>query len=353
MIPIGALEIARTMRRPTVFGPVVLPDGPNCFSVLFQIPDEHVGWSLDTYVSLDYGLTWHHGGGCGRMGRTAHGYRGLRSSGLSFGCLPLGTGRLFRVVVTCLEPRAMVGTLSVGHHPFPLFIGPEHHSVAFDGVGGVVGGNGQTTLTTASFTIAGTERAGVLGLAMGNNTSTSFTGSIGGVSGSLVSGTDSGTAGTTRTMIFGVIAPATGTQTGTMSWTTAEDSSLDCLTATGVDQATPFNNGAFNNTDGSNSASVSVSSTTGDMTFAVCAAANGAASISVDSQTSRWTGGTGSTKCAGSTGDGAASNSHTFTASSGNATCTSGCNFKAAGGAPAEQPPYRIQDRLAPLLAYG
>lgn len=331
MIELASVQVAR--RHTTELGPFLIPDDVGCASLLFPHPDEHIGYTIDTWVAADYGTSAEvYAGGCGRMGRTAEGYQGLRACGLSFITLPPGRNRVLRVVVTSLNPWPMIGALAVGPYRMPVFLGAEHHSVAFDGVGGVTGGNGVTTLTTGTFTIAGSERAGILGLTQEALTSTSFTGSIGGVSGSLVSGTDSVAVGSLRTLIFGVTAPATGTQSGTMSWTTAQNSGLGCLTATGVDQTTPFANGTFNNTEGSNSASVSVSSATNDMTVAVCGAGNGVASISVDTQTSRWTGGGGATRCAASTADGAASNTHNFTASSGNITCTSGCNFKAAGG---------------------
>lgn len=326
---LATLEVTR--RHTQELGPFLIPDDVGCASLLFPHPDEHIGYSIDTWVAPDYGTSPEvYAGGCGRMGRTAKGYRGLRSSGLSFVALPPGRNRVLRVVVTSLNAWPMQGLLAVGPYTLPVFVGTEHHSVAFDAAGGVSGGNNQTSLTTGAATIAGTERVAVLGLGHGNNTSTSFTGSVGGVGGSLIAGTDAGTTGTTRTLMFGVTAPPTGSQTGTMSWTTADDSNLGYISATGVDQTTPFTNGTFNNTDGSNNGTVTVSSATGDMTVAIGCAANGPGTITTATQTERWNGDTGSTRGAGSTAPGAATNVHNFTAGAGNATCTSGCNIKQA-----------------------
>ena len=101
-----------------------------------------------------------------------------------------------------------------------------------------------TSCTTASFTIASTaDRAALLVLNLGGNTATSITSSCAGTSGSAVSGTDSGSARTPRILAHQVIAPATGSQTATMSWTTAQDAVLAAIVFNGVDQTNPFVNG--------------------------------------------------------------------------------------------------------------
>ena len=112
---------------------------------------------------------------------------------------------------------------------------------------------GVTSCTTASFTIAAADdRAALLVLAMGGNGSTSFSSSCAGTAGSAVSGADSGSARTPRILAHQVLAPATGSQTATMSWTTAQDAVLMALVCNGVDPSAPFVNGAT--TDGATGA---------------------------------------------------------------------------------------------------
>lgn len=118
-------------------------------------------------------------------------------------------------------------------------------AVAFDVAGLDAASNfGVTSCTTASFTIAATaDRAALLVLGMAGNSSTGFTSSCAGTSGSAVSGTDSASAVADRILAHQVIAPASGSQTATMSWTTAQDALLQVMVFNGVDQTNPFTNG--------------------------------------------------------------------------------------------------------------
>lgn len=122
-------------------------------------------------------------------------------------------------------------------------------AVAYDTSGVDAPNNfGVTSCTTASFTIAATaDRAACMFLGMAGNGSTNFSGSVAGTSGSAISGTDTTTARTPRCLMWGVTAPASGSQTGTMSWTTAQDAVLGVTVFNGVDQTTPFNNGTTAN----------------------------------------------------------------------------------------------------------
>jgi hypothetical protein len=114
------------------------------------------------------------------------------------------------------------------------------------GVSGVV--FGATSVTTASFTVTSSSDRGVaLALYHHSNTSTNFSASSNSIAGSLVSGTDTGTARSARSMIFGVPAASAGAQTATVSWTTGSDAYLAALSYSDVDQTTPFNNGASGN----------------------------------------------------------------------------------------------------------
>ncbi|MEY2875609.1 MAG: hypothetical protein RLZZ373_2980, partial [Pseudomonadota bacterium] len=128
---------------------------------------------------------------------------------------------------------------------------------------------GVTTLTTtpASTFAATANRAVFLALCMGGNGSTNFASTAGGVSGSAISGTDSGTAQTERVLAHGVTAPASGSQTGNMTWTTAQDAVLMIAVFNGVDQSTPFVNGATAN-GASGTPTISLSASSGNLSVA-------------------------------------------------------------------------------------
>ena len=148
-------------------------------------------------------------------------------------------------------------------------------AVAYDtfGTGTVV--FGATSITSGSFTVASTADRGIaIALYHNANNCTGITASSNSVSGSLVSGTDTGTAQARRTMIFGVPAANSGAQTATASWTTATDAYLIAAAYNGVDQTTPFNGGNSGNgatgapsitptTGGANDASFGAYSCTG------------------------------------------------------------------------------------------
>src|SRR3989442_5001360 len=99
-----------------------------------------------------------------------------------------------------------------------------------------------TSLTTGAFTVgSGENRAACLALAM-YTAITGVSGSLGGVGASLVAST-SVFNNFTGSQLWAVIAPPSGSQTATMSWTTASSASLSVTTVTGADQTTPMNNG--------------------------------------------------------------------------------------------------------------
>lgn len=126
-----------------------------------------------------------------------------------------------------------------------------------------------TSITSGSWTVTSSANRGILiGLYHNGNNSTNFTVSSGGVSASAISGTDTGTAQSRRSQMFAVPAAASGSQTSTASWTTAQDAYLGALSYYDVDQTTPFTNGTSANgttgaprvtpTGGSNAADRSV-----------------------------------------------------------------------------------------------
>jgi len=103
-----------------------------------------------------------------------------------------------------------------------------------------------TTITSASMTIAATaNRAALVSVYHSGNSATGISVTVGGVSGSLVSGTDTGTAQTPRTFQFIVINPPSGSQTATCSWTGNQDAYLICAVYNDCDQTTPAINGTF------------------------------------------------------------------------------------------------------------
>jgi len=208
-------------------------------------------------------------------------------------------------------------------------------SVAYDNTA-FISSSSASTLTTPSFTIAGTNRAAFLGLSVGSG-ATSITGACGGVSGAAISGADSGAAQSIRSVGFGVTAPASGSQTGTMSWTLAAGFCvLGVVTAQGVDQTTPLNGGATSN-GASGNPSRSIASAAGDLTVETTGVATG--TLSSPTQTQRWND-TVSNVGAGSTGPGTANPTHGWT-STGGEWSMAGANFVAAAEPGANAPTER------------
>lgn len=185
-----------------------------------------------------------------------------------------------------------------------------------------------TTLTTPAGTISSSaNRAGLLGLSFQSNTPSSITGNIGGAGfpATLITGTDSGTTTSGRTLQFGVTAPPSGSQTATMSWTTAVGCTLAFVTATGVDQTTPFNNGTF--ATGSGNPSLAITSTNGALTVDTTCAIGG--TLSSPNQTEKWND-SASNFGAGSIGPGTGTTTHTWVLSGSSNWPQSGCNFNQA-----------------------
>lgn len=211
-------------------------------------------------------------------------------------------------------------------------------AVTFDAVV-EIRGEGVTTLTTAAFTVgSGSNRAGAVGLSFSANNPTAITTDIGGVSGILVPGSDSLDRGSNnRTMIFALVAPPSGSQTATASWTTAMDCILGAVTVSGNDQVTPMNGGVAQGVS-SNSANpaLTVPSVSGDLTLGVLSEN---ATPSAPTQTERWSDAF-NIFGRGSTGAGAGSDTHKWTAAS-SLWAISGANFRAPdsilpGGGPAD-----------------
>jgi hypothetical protein len=171
-------------------------------------------------------------------------------------------------------------------------------------------------------------RAAMIMVTMSANNATNITASLGGVAATLVPGTDSGTAFSMRTMILQVINPPSGSQTATVSWTTAMDADVAVITASGVDQTTPVTNGTFLATAAAPglTSSLTITSNPGDLTASV-AATNGTWATPFTNQLKKW--GIDSSEMGGDIGRGAGTTTHTWTDTwTGTGRTISGANFK-------------------------
>lgn len=259
---------------------------------------------------------------------------------------PTNPNRMVRgtVVTTAAITTAVLMTLDDAAVPLTLPAIQPHQSVSTaDITVGQAQASAAVTITTPSFTVtSNANRGGLLGLSLSSNGVTAITGSIGGVSGSAISGTDSGSTVTVRSLQFQVIAPPAGAQTGTVSWTTSADVILGALTTSGVDQTTPCNNGTFA-TGAASPSSVAITSTNGDLTIDTEVDDGGFFPAS-PTQTNQWSRRISSIMSgAGSTGPGTGTTTHQWTITPTTAWAVSGSNFVAAiGGGAADPYPDRV-----------
>ena len=150
------------------------------------------------------------------------------------------------------------------------------------------------------------------GRACSPNNATNITASLGGVSGTLIPGTDSGTTAEIRTMIFQVINPPSGSQTATVSWTPSMHADVGVITVSGADQTTPVTNGAFaaTNSAAAPTTSVTIVSNPGDLTASVGLTAN-TWLTPFTNQTLKW--GIDAQVAGGDIGPGTGTTTHTWT----------------------------------------
>lgn len=212
-----------------------------------------------------------------------------------------------------------------------------------------LGGTNLTTITTGTFTIAGANRAAMVHLEFDISGVSAITSSVGGATCAAIASTDSTTTSTVgRTMCRGGAAPATGSQTATASWTTsAPNVTIAAITATGVDQTTPFAGGQTTFVVDVATITLTMVAAAGDLTSTLEMDLLGTSPTS--NQTRKWT---ETFMGAGDIGPGTANPAHTWTpASTPTSTAVmSGAVFKqvaAAGG----QVPYQPQYGRAPVLA--
>jgi hypothetical protein len=191
---------------------------------------------------------------------------------------------------------------------------------------------GVATVTTPAFIVGGgVNRAAMIMVTMSANNATSITASLGGVSGTVIAGTDSGTTASIRTLIFQVINPPSGSQTATVSWSGGLlNVDVGVITVRGADQTTPCTNGTFaaNNASPAATTSVTITSSAGDLTASV-GATDDAWVTPFTNQTLKW--GIDSTVTGGDIGPGTGTTTHTWTDQYYFQThAVSGANFKAS-----------------------
>jgi hypothetical protein len=166
-------------------------------------------------------------------------------------------------------------------------------------------------------------------VAMSANTATNITANLGGVTATLVPGTDSGTTAAIRTMIFRVINPPSGAQTAQVSWTGSMNADVGVITVSGADQTTPVINGTFaaSNNNLTATQSVAITSNAGDLTASIGFTADSWKSPYTN-QTLKW--GVDSAEVGGDIGPGTGTTTHTWTDTYAfQALSVSGANFKA------------------------
>jgi len=217
-------------------------------------------------------------------------------------------------------------------------------AVAFDAQGHVDDAVPVATLSSSTIITvgSGSNRALIVGLCFGNATGlpTGITvvWDFGGSNQSMTAITNAAIANTDlgSVAMFGLIAPVSGQKTLKATWTGSRHIAMGAISFTGVDQtggATSFPNGnhAVNNS-GSTTASVTITSATGNMTAAYFCNGGGT-NFSSTSATQDWLD-TACTAAANHTA-GSASNVMTATVSASDTWVAVGCDILAAGSGPA------------------
>lgn len=186
-----------------------------------------------------------------------------------------------------------------------------------------------TTSVSFSITLGGTSstRAVLVGIAHHSTGATGITVTVGGQSASLISGTDTGSTYTRRTMLYGIATTLTGAQTVAISWTSAQDGCASAISAVNVNQTTPFDSGTmYGYTGSASSISRTVTSVYGDLTSTMVLMLPYTLTPTTN-QNQKWTQtASGQQIALGDIGGGLGTTTHTWTASS-TASAMSGTNF--------------------------
>jgi uncharacterized membrane protein len=189
---------------------------------------------------------------------------------------------------------------------------------------------GGNSITTPPIIISGgANRAAMIMVSMVANNATGITATLGGVTGTLIPGTDTGNATSGRTMIFCVTNPPPGSQSATVSWTTSMGADVGVIAVTGANQSTSCTNGTFaaTNSSPSRTTSVTITSSPGDLT-ATLAFTQNVWVTPFTNQTLKF--GPDSSAVGGDIGPGTGTTTHSWTDQfSGEWHAVSGANFKA------------------------
>jgi hypothetical protein len=210
-----------------------------------------------------------------------------------------------------------------------------------------------TSIPSCSFTLPGGTTNGAVAVSL-TFVTTSITGvtvTVGGVSASLVASTDTGSsppAGTRyRNMIYcAATGSATGAQTVSVSWTGSSNASAGMVGASGVDQATPCNNGTTSSTT-SATISTSITSSSGDLTFdwvSDGSGSNGYPNTPTQTQRLQFQDGSFNAALGESTGPGTGTATHQWTVNTSSGALQSGANFKSAATFTTEQTHFRFRN---------
>jgi hypothetical protein len=216
-------------------------------------------------------------------------------------------------------------------------------AVAFDAVAHNSTSVNGTSIPNFTLTIGGgvTNGAVVVGVSFESTVPTGVGVTIGGTSANLVSNTTATNGTVTQTLIYCLATgSSTGAKTITVTWTGTSGAGAGAISFSGADQTTPCNNGnnAIPTTGGTPTAeSISITSTSGDLTFDWNNNNGGNTQPTAPNQTSRFsfTHADFNNASAGSTGPGTGTATHTWTFATFEFISISGVNIKAAtGGGP-------------------
>jgi len=168
-------------------------------------------------------------------------------------------------------------------------VGAAGSTVALDNATSSGFGCASGTSCSTTFVVgSGTNRALAVGCSFSADAVSAISVTYNSVSVPLVSGTD--TTGSSesgaRTMVFALAAPASGSHTIAVSWTTASVISCGAVSVTGADQTTPMNNGNKASANNTTSGALTVTSTNGDLAFAVVGCPGN--TFSAPTQTEKW-----------------------------------------------------------------
>ena len=305
---------------------VVAPD----FTLSVSPPSQTVTQGGATNYNVTIGATG------GFVGQVILAVSGLPSGASgSFNPNPATTSSTFSVTTSTSTPAGtytltITGVSGTLTHSTTILLVVSPPGVSFDNKVSSGFHWGVTTVTTPALIIGSRiNRAAMIMVTMTANNATGITASLGGVSGTLIPGTDSGTTATFRSLIFQVINPPSGLQTATVSWTGSMNADVGVITVSGANQTTPCTNGTFVafNSSPSVSTSVTITSNPGDLTASMGATANQWITPFTN-QTLQW--GPDSNAAGGDIGPGTGTATHTWKGQFTNEMqVVAGANFKA------------------------